>query len=140
MVTRIESIFLVLIIFIGLFVVHSSRTYAESHLHISDPKGQRAVWGLYKSMRDGEAMKKKAPQSLKRLYDPIIYFSKMNIQKICKRSRYLYTGNMSSFCDRIRAGFVCREVAGKDLCRTSKVAGKCNSRGTFKHCWPSKYR
>ena len=140
MVTRIERIFLVLIIFLGLFVGQSSRTYAEN-LTISDPKGQRAVWSFYKNMRDIQAMKKKAPQSLKPVYDPMIHMTKREIQKICKRSKYLYSGNMSSLCDGIRAGFVCREVAGKDLCRTSgRFGGLCNSRGRYKECWPAKYR
>jgi len=140
MVTRIERIFLVLIIFIGLFVVQSSITYAGSHT-ISSPKGQRAVWSFYKNMRDIQAIQKKAPQSLKPVYDPIIHMNKREIQKICKNSSYLYTGNRVSTCNILRAGFVCREVAGKDLCRTGRFAGQCNSRGRYKKaCWPSKYR
>ena len=140
MVTRIERIFLAIIIFLGLFVVQSSRTYAEN-LTISDPKGQRAVWSFYKSMRDIQAIQKKAPQSLKPVYAPMINIPKTEIKKICKRSKYLYSGNRSSLCDGIRAGFVCRVVAGKDLCRTSgRFGGLCNSRGKYKECWPSKYR
>ena len=140
MVTRIERIFSVLIIFIGLFVVQSSITYAGSH-GIHTPKGQEAVWSFYKNMRDIQAMQKKAPQALKPVYDSMIGIPKTEIKRICKRSKYLYSGNMSSLCDGIRAGFVCREVAGKDLCRTSgRFGGLCNSRGRYKECWPAKYR
>jgi hypothetical protein len=138
MVTRIERLFLVLIIFLGLFVVQSSRTYAGSHV-ISTPKGQEAVWSFYKSMRDIQAIQKKAPQSLKHIYDPMINMPKTEIKKICKNSRYLYTGKMSAFCDILRAGFVCREVAGKDFCKEGKLE-KCSPRGTFSYCWPPKYR
>ena len=140
MVTRIERLFLVLIIFLGLFVVQSSKTYAESHT-ISTPKGQEAVWSFYKNMRDIQAMQKKAPQALKPVYDGMIGIPKTEIKKICKSSKWLYYGNRSSLCDKVRAGFVCREVAGKDLCRTSKnFNGLCNSRGPYKKCWPAKYR
>ncbi len=140
MVTRIERLFLVLIIFLGLFVVQSSRTYAEDRT-ISDPKGQRTVWSFYKNMRDMEAMKKKAPQSLKHIYDPMTQMPKNEIKKICNNSIYLYDGNTSSLCDGIRAGFVCRQVAGKDFCRKSgRFGGLCNSRGKHKECWPAKYR
>ena len=140
MVTRIERIFSVLIIFIGLFVVQSSITYAGSH-SIGTDKGQRAVWNFYTNMRDMEAMKKKAPQPLKPVYDSMIHIPKTEIKRICKNSSYLYTGKRVSTCTILRAGFVCREVAGKDLCRTGKYAGQCNSRGPYKNaCWPSKYR
>ena len=119
-------------------MVQSSRTYAGSHT-ISTPKGQEAVWSFYKTMRDIEAIKKKAPKSAAFVYDPMIGIPKTEIKKICKRSRYLYTGKISSWCDILRAGFVCREVAGKDLCKGGKLE-KCNSRGTFSHCWPAKYK
>jgi len=140
MAVRIEKIFLVSLILLGFFFMQSSKTYADGHLHTSSPEGQRAVWSFYKSMRDIQAIQKKAPQSLKQLYDPMINISKSGIQRICKRSKYIYTGNRASLCDRIRAGFVCRVVTGKDLCKTGRVAGLCNSRGRHKNCWPSKYR
>ena len=140
MVTRIEKIFLVSLILFGFLFTQSSITYAGGHLHISSPEGQRAVWSYYKSMRDIQAIQKKAPKSLKQLYDPMINISKSGIQRICKRSKYIYTGNRASLCDKIRAGFVCREVARKDLCKTGRVAGLCNSRGRHKTCWPKKYR
>ena len=136
MVTRIERLFLVLIIFLGLFVVQSSRTYAGSHT-ISTPKGQEAVWSFYKNMRDIQAIQKRAPQSLKQVYDPMIDMTKREIRRICKSSQYIYTGNESSICDKSRAGVVCRDVGGKNLCK-GKYAKFCNKRS--KYCWPAKYK
>ena len=136
MVTRIERLFLVLIIFLGLFVVQSSKTYAESHT-ISTPKGQEAVWSFYKNMRDIQAIQKKAPQALKPVYDGMIDLTKREIRRICKSSQYIYTGNESSICDKSRAGVVCRDVGGKNLCK-GKYAKFCNKRS--KYCWPAKYK
>ena len=139
MVTRIQKIFFILTILLGLFVVQSSKTHAQSPT-IGDPKGQTEIWGFYKSMRDMQALQKTVPDALKPVYDSIINISKNGIKKICKRSTYIYTGGSASLCDKIRAGFVCRVVAGKDLCNKGRVAGLCNSRGRYKSCWPSKYK
>ena len=136
MVTRIERLFLVLIIFLGLFVVQSSRTYA-GNLTISDPKGQRAVWSFYKNMRDIQAIQKRAPQALKHLYNPMIDMTKREIRRICKSSVYISTGNESTICDKGRAGVVCRDVGGKNLCK-GEVAKYCNKKS--KYCWPAKYK
>ena len=103
MVTRIERLFLVVMIFLGLFVVQSSKTYAGSH-SISTPKGQQAVWSFYKNMRDIQAMQKKAPQALKPVYDGMISIPKTEIKRICKNSSYLYTGRRVSTCNIVRAG------------------------------------
>ena len=79
MATRLERILLKLLIILGLFVAGSSNTYAGAHLSIGGKEGQRAVWSFYKNMRDIQAIQKKAPQSLKPAYDPMIDLTKREI-------------------------------------------------------------
>ena len=137
MATRLERILITLLIILGLFVVVSPNTYAGAHLSIGGKEGQRAVWSFYKNMRDIQAIQKRAPQSLKQVYDPMIDMTKREIRRICKSSQYIYTGNESSICDKSRAGVVCRDVGGKNLCK-GKYAKFCNKRS--KYCWPAKYK
>ena len=122
MVTRVERIFLTLLIILGLSAAGSSNTYAGAHLSIGGKEGQRAVWSFYKNMRDIQAIQKKAPQSLKQIYDPMIDLTKREIRRVCKSSQYIYTGNESSICDKSRAGVVCRDVGGKIFSKESTLS------------------
>ena len=137
MATRLERILLKLLIILGLFVAGSSNTYAGAHLSIGGKEGQRAVWSFYKNMRDIQAIQKRAPQALKHLYNPMIDMTKREIRRICKSSVYISTGNESTICDKGRAGVVCRDVGGKNLCK-GEVAKYCNKKS--KYCWPAKYK
>ena len=77
---------------------------------------------FYKSIKDIQAIQKKPPQAVKQIYNRMIDILKREIQKICKSSQYIYTGNRSPICDQSRAGVVCRDIGEKILAKVGPLS------------------